>query len=414
MSMNRTEEELSVGFRRSRMTEIKGARTRHLITLNPSSARPGEDLYIDIPKLKESTCLVPGSLHLVHDMVVTGTKSYFLNNISKLLQKRLQVRLAGETVYDCSGESLYSVYKDLWLTKSKRLGSIEYGLANENLRKLISGDNSSASSGDSQKVSYALMYSTYGNKQRINLDYINQNHGLYSPFQMNNNFRYVIALPSASGILLAQIGETLGNYSLENLQLEYETIDNLDLANEVSSTYAVGRSLSYEHITLMKTVVWPADSTLINENINVPRKSMRAIVILFTKPVRTDSEEFVYPNLQKVSVTVEGIPNTVYSQGVPKSRFYDEAKRLLSNGDDKDQYMSVERFFEDKFSLVIDLRAHEEQSKTGHGKKIINTQNGILLEISKGTHTGNLNCHIFVVSDALCNFVNNDLQSIQY
>ena len=253
--MNRTEEELSVGFRRSRMTETKGDRTRHVITLNPNKASPGEELYVDIPRLKESSCLVPGSLHLIYDMKITGTKTHFMNNLSKLLQKRLQIRLAGETVYDCS-ESLFSTYNDLWLTNSERLEKVEYGLANQNLRKLMSGDDSGATTGDSQKVSDALMYNIFSNKQRMCLDYIIQNHGLYTPFGMNNNFRYIITLPLASETLIAQNAETLGNYSLDNLELEYETIDNLDLANKVSSTYAVGRSLSYEHLTLMKTVLW--------------------------------------------------------------------------------------------------------------------------------------------------------------
>ena len=69
---------------------------------------------------------------------------------------------------------------------------------------------------------------------------------------------------------MAQTGEALGSYSLENLELEYETIENQAIANSVSSEYGSGRSLSYEHITLMKTTVWPAASTLINENINIP------------------------------------------------------------------------------------------------------------------------------------------------
>ena len=229
--MNHTENEhLSVGFRRSRMTEIKGDRTRHIITLNPNKASPGEELYVDIPRLKESSCLVPGSLHLVYDMTITGTKTHFMNNLSKLLQKRLQIRLAGETVYDCSGESLFSTYKDLWLTNSERLEKVEYGLANQNLRKLMSGDDSGATTGDSQKVSDALMYNVFSNKQRMRLDYITQNHGLYAPFGMNNNFRYIITLPLASETLIAQNGETLGNYSLDNLQLEYETIDNSELS----------------------------------------------------------------------------------------------------------------------------------------------------------------------------------------
>ena len=76
--------------------------------------------------------------------------------------------------------------------------------------------------------------------------------------------------------------------------------------------------------------------------------------------------------------------------------------------------MTPQKFYKDKFSLVIDLRSNEEVNKTGHGKKIVNTQNDILLEIKKTAHPGNINCYIFVVSDGLVNFINNDLQSIQY
>ena len=112
--MNRTENNLQPGFRRSHMSSIKGYRTRHVITMNPNNTSPGEELYIEIPKLKPDSCLVPGSLHLLFDLKISNTKTRFLNNLSKLLQKRLQIRLAGETVYDNNGESLYSVHKDLY------------------------------------------------------------------------------------------------------------------------------------------------------------------------------------------------------------------------------------------------------------------------------------------------------------
>ena len=76
--------------------------------------------------------------------------------------------------------------------------------------------------------------------------------------------------------------------------------------------------------------------------------------------------------------------------------------------------MSVKSFFKNRFALVVDLRSHPDNEKTGQGKRIMNTQNGVLLEIKKRAHTGVLKCHIFVVSDGLVNMVNNDLQSIQY
>ena len=200
-----------------------------------------------------------------------------------MLQKRLRIRLAGETVYDNNAENMYEVYKDLWKTNSDRLDMIEYGIGNENLRKLISKDDSGAKSGNTQKVSDALMLDIYGHKQKICLDKIIRDHGLCAPFFMNNNFRYVLTLPESNEVMTVQASQTLGSYTLEDSKLEYETIENMDLANEIVEKYSIGRSLSYEHITLMKTVVWAAASTLMNENINIPRKSMKAIVLLFTK-----------------------------------------------------------------------------------------------------------------------------------
>jgi hypothetical protein len=156
--MNTTETELQPGFRRSRMTTIRGPRTRSVVTFNPTTISPGEELYINKP----SSCLVPGSLALLFDFKNSNTKSRFNNNLSKLLAKRLQIKVAGGTAYDCSGESLFEVYKDLWLTLGDRKKMIEQGVANENLRKLFSGDDSGKKVGDTGKVADALVQSIYG------------------------------------------------------------------------------------------------------------------------------------------------------------------------------------------------------------------------------------------------------------
>ena len=56
------------------MTTIKGPRTRRVVTFNPTTIGPGEELYINIPKLKPSSCLVPGSLALLFDFKNSNTK----------------------------------------------------------------------------------------------------------------------------------------------------------------------------------------------------------------------------------------------------------------------------------------------------------------------------------------------------
>jgi hypothetical protein len=130
----------------------------------------------------------------------------------------------------------------------------------------------------------------------------------------------------------------------------------------------------------MKKTEWSKDSTIINETINVPRRSMKSIVMLFTNKTKTkrDSEEYVYPNIENVRVTVEGVPNAVYSQGIPKPRLYDETRRLFDTGEISHQTLT--NFFKDKkFALVIDLRTVNDVSTFGNGAKIQNTKSGILV-----------------------------------
>ena len=162
---------------------------------------------------------------------------------------------------------------------------------------MISKDDTAASSGSVDKVSDALMFSIHGTKQRIKLGKILEDHGLYAPYSMINNLQYSITLPSASDIMKAQSGEAVGGYSLENLELEYETIENQELANEATKVYEIGKSLDFDHVTLMKTTEWDKDTTLVDESINLPRRSMKAVVLLFKSKTPSGSEEYDFHSI---------------------------------------------------------------------------------------------------------------------
>ncbi|CAB4017789.1 Hypothetical predicted protein [Paramuricea clavata] len=405
--MNRTTE-LMPSFRRMNRTEITGDRTRHVLTFNPNSAKPGEEIYVNIAKLKADSVLVPDSMALVFDFKNSNTKSWFRNNLGKLLQKRLEIRLAGEKVYDNSGESLLEVYKDLWLHNKQRDDMVEDGIASEATRKKISKD--AAANDDAEATA---LFRVFGTKQKIRINKILKDYGLDAPHNMANDLQYVITLPTAAEIMNAQGGESVEGYTIENIELEYESIDNIDLARKAEGLYGSERELSFEYATLMKKMEWSKDSTIINETINVPRRSMKAIVMLFTNKTKTDSEEYIYPNIEKVRVTIEGVPNAVYSQGIPKTRLYEEARRLF--GTDEISHQTLTGFFKDKkFALVIDLRTASDANTYGNGAKIQNTQSGILVEITKKATTADVACHLFVLSDGIIKITNGQFAGIKY
>ena len=164
-------------------------------------------------------------------------------------------------------------------------------------------------------------------RMKIPLDKILGDHGPYAPYTMFD-FEYRITLLQSKKILKAQDGEDKGEYKLTDLHLEYEIIESEDLLKEVKDRYNVGGSLGYDYTTLLKTLSWK-DSTREVIDVNIPRKSVKAIVLTFTKADAEDSENLPFAGLTKVNVTVEGNPNDVYSEGLAKRDMYAEGRRVF-------------------------------------------------------------------------------------
>ena len=90
---------------------LKAESTLNRITLNPSTASPGETLYINIPKLSENLVIVPGSVSLLFDLDVEGhANNTVVNNVGRNLVTRLKVLFGGETLQDTQRYDLVQTY----------------------------------------------------------------------------------------------------------------------------------------------------------------------------------------------------------------------------------------------------------------------------------------------------------------
>ena len=191
-------------------------------------------------------------------------------------------------------------------------------------------------------------------------------------------------------------------YSLKDIKLIYETIDSPNIYKEVLSEYDAV-DLPYEHVNRHRREEWAKRSILINTTVDLPRKSMRAIVILFRHKDATDSEEYVFPNIKTVKVSIDRDPNAVYSNGLKTDDFYKEAKRIFSiPGSD----MTEKKFYNNKFALVVDLRNNSDVGLSGSGSRIIDTKSGVQLEIKKDATTKDVLCSTYVIADATVRFNN--------
>ena len=71
--------------------------------------------------------------------------------------------------------------------------------------------------------------------------------------------------------------------------------------------------------------------------------------------------------------------------------------------------MSRRKFYTDKFACVIDFRTVDDENVSGSGRKLVETQAGILMEIEKETTTTDLSCHVFVIADGIIDIMGTKL-----
>ena len=132
---------------------MRAERTVKRITFNPTSANPGETLYVSVPKLAVNEVIVPGSLALVFDinLKVTGAhaNNHLVQNVSRALVDKFHVKFAATTVQETAGYDIYKIFEDLFLSKEERENMLREGIQDTDLNKLRSdaGDKDTSNAG---------------------------------------------------------------------------------------------------------------------------------------------------------------------------------------------------------------------------------------------------------------------------
>ena len=123
-------------------------------------------------------------------------------------------------------------------------------------------------------------------------------------------------------------------------------------------------------------------------------------------------KQVLQPQNTKASVTIEGKPNQLYSQGMRLFEQYDEARKYFTEGrlanDVQAQLqlydVNLGEYLINKYALWLDFRMIDENELHGTGRRIENASEGITLQIEKKAETaGALNAYIYLIMDAQLN-----------
>ena len=394
---------------------LKAERAVKRITFERTEANPGETLYVSVPKLNENEVIVPGSLALRFNIDLSGghANNFLVDNVGRALVEKLVVKYSGTILQDTVDYDIYKIFEDLFLSQEERDNMLQDGIQGEDLNKIRSnaGDKKTSSVDAEKKLN-----GIYGTKYRIRLDHqILNDHGAFYRQALFNDLVFELTLAPARGSDPARL-----KYKLKNVQLEYEMIRSKTLADEAHSEYSSGKEFAYDHIQRDEVVTFAKGTdTRLNLRVNPQRRSLKGILLLFVEPYvagTRQAETYLNPDLTKVSVTVNGSPNRLYNNGLEGIDVWEEVKRFFLKAENKTQHMNATKFYtEDKFGLMIDLRSMADHSMHGSGTRLVNTKDGVQLELERNASgSGYVRCHIYVISDAQMNILGRQLESVQY
>ena len=170
--------------------------------------------------------------------------------------------------------------------------------------------------------------------------------------------------------------------------------------------------------------------TRINLRVNPQRRSLKGILLLFINPFLAgarDTESYFNPDITKVKVTVNGVPNRVYNEGISGTDMWNELTRYfnprghtLKKGSHTPSSgrpnMTLAKYLTgNKFGLWVDLRSMADTTLHGNGQRLVNTQDSVQLEIERtASGSGTTNCHVFTMSDSQLNIMARQFQEVQY
>jgi len=145
-------------------------------------------------------------------------------------------------------------------------------------------------------------------------------------------------------------------YKLKNIVLEYEMMHSKTLVDVAEGVYSSGKELTYDHVLHSEVVKFKKDTdTLVNIKVNAQRRSLKAILLLFVERYdrgARDSEKYIFPDITKVSVTINGSPNKLYHNSIEGKDMWEEARRFFVKEKNKKENMNLTKF---SFTPVISL-----------------------------------------------------------
>ena len=222
----------------------------------------------------------------------------------------------------------------------------------------------------------------YGNKFIITLDFEMLDSAVpYYQAGLRNRLCYELTFNDYNRVTKSAVSSPNvpdAKYKITEISLEYDIVTQPDLVRSIRSEYQ-HMALLYNRILRHRQISVNKSDTMWDWSFNMPCKSLKGTLVPFEeeKSYMRDTSKFYNPGIQKVSVTIEGKPNQLYSKGMRSFEQYDEAHKYFTEGRLANEVqaqlqlydLSLEAYLVNRYALWLDFRTIGENELHGTGRR---------------------------------------------
>ena len=311
----------------------------------------------------------------------TDVNRTLVKNLGRNIIRKLIVKLKGNEIISIDNYDILYSYYDCWKCSTERHNAVFQGIVEadgqmENAIKHRINASDKASNASDKKVA-----SIFDNKFCISLDFelLESSLPLYQ-YGLGSRLTYELTFADNSDVIKASNPDA--TYTISNISLEFDTVINASLASQIRTEY-MKSSILYDRILRARIIPLNDSSTSFSVDINSPSKSLKGVLLIFTKErsatkFNQDTEEFFNPKITKVEVTVEGVPNELDAQNMEYKHQYDEIMKDFGEGQLKEagaiqenlklHNVNIASYYTDKYALWLDFRTIDDNRLHGSGR----------------------------------------------
>ena len=402
---------------------VRGIRQSVVITNNPSTIDQNQQLLVRFPNLSSNDVIVPGTVRLAFEIELTSkdVNATIFPNIGRAIIKKTTNRISGNEVMSIDDSDIYHCYIDLWKTPTEHVNMAYQGIGKTNMLKHRVGAGNANADKEDQAIAKA-----YGNRFCIPLDFeLLETHMLFYQAGLGDRLEYELTFNDYNKVIKST--DPTSSYIIKIICLEFDIVSDTALARQIRQQVDGKMVIWYDRILRHRKIPKNKSDALWNINLNVPARSMKGILMLFEDLDRTSTEYYYNPEILKVEITIEGVPNQLYSQGMKAYQQWDEINKFFAlyskrnketNMIVKDLYFTdttLEKYLTNNYALWLDLRSTDDNSLHSSGRRIENASEGITIQITKEAGADEpINVYLFVIQDAQINFEDGRFKEVNY